>query len=171
MCTKSTIYALFNLVQCGNKRKRWVDFAPQLPQHCFCVLWFPPNPAKCAEENSELTGNEAGFWSRERKSAKTPPIPRKWLKIIIPEEEIGCLFCNSSKIFTPQDKRFSAGFPLHFHRKFILRLSQLLFYKDARAHTFQIISAWTRPLCLTALSCLYLFCAAFVASEPRAVGV
>ncbi len=24
-----------NLVQCGNKRQRGVDFAPQLPQHCF----------------------------------------------------------------------------------------------------------------------------------------
>ena len=37
---KYHIYALFNLVQCGNKRQRWVDFAPQLPQHCFYLLFF-----------------------------------------------------------------------------------------------------------------------------------
>ncbi len=43
----------FNLVWCGNNRQRGVDFAPQLPQHCF---WFsllytapdhPPTPHNC----------------------------------------------------------------------------------------------------------------------------
>ena len=36
--------ALFNLVQCGNKRQKGVDFAPQLPQHCFWFVYFVSGP-------------------------------------------------------------------------------------------------------------------------------